>query len=72
MGGGHISIPTTLPKSGIGDGSSFTGKKLIQNDVNQRYKNIKQNYPNEWENIISNKDINAYMESIFGIKYNEL
>ncbi len=58
-----------LPESGIGAGSSFDIGLV---DMNSRYLEIAKKYPNEWEKITANTEINDYCKLIFGIDIGEL
>ena len=67
FGWSHKKVPTNLPKSGIGMGSSFTGNNINVNQVNNRYQLIAKTNPKKWENVIKNTEINNYMKKIFNI-----
>ena len=61
----HVPVTKKLPKSKIGAGSSFSGGHLKVASVNDRYKST-ENHP-AWPFIMSNHEINSYMEKIFNI-----
>ena len=63
----NINRQLTLPKSGIGEGSSFKDNSA-ENSYNERFEEIIDNYPYEWIDICSNKEINEYSKKIFGIE----
>ena len=59
-----------LPESGIGRGSSFGGE-LEKLSFNERYLKVIENYPNDWVDMCSNKEINNYSKKIFGLEVEE-
>jgi len=67
FGWSHKVVPTGLPNSGIGHGSSFTRGSLNINEVNGRYHSIAKSNPNKWKDVIKNDEINEYMRNIFNI-----
>ena len=68
----HSPRTNKMPKSGIGEGSSFDNVVENSNIFNERYLDVKWKEPETWEQMTNNPIVNDYCEKIFDMKVEEL